>query len=422
MKKYAVMFPGQGVQYSGMGQEMYKQYKVARETFDFASDVVGFDIAELCFGINSKKIFDNQNIQPALLTFGVASYKVLMQQVDFPPTFLLGHSLGEITALVCSGAIEFKDALKLTKLREKLMCVSLGKLGSMIAVMGLDIIELQKICDDISNSEQIIEIANYNSDEQIVLSGHTTAIELATKQIEELGGYVFQLNTANPFHCSLMLPTVSSLKELLSSFQYRDFTVPVISNMTAEPYKGKHTIIETLSNQIINNVKWKQSIDYIAKQNVFIAIEVGPQSVLRNLLMSNEQKIQAYSLDDKKDRKFIKEVTMNLCNCMRTDNKAKIEFLKKCLCAFVTMRNNSDNIKDYSEKVIACYVHVDKLINDIIEESREVSFEEMKHVLDALVYSMKAKEISLEEQNDRLKYILYSTGFFDVFYEYVDGG
>ena len=310
--------------------------------------------------------------------------------------------------------IKFEDALKLTELRGRLMGSYLGDIGIMIAVMGLDVKEIQKICNEVSTSDHTVEIANYNSHEQIVLSGHKKAIAYAIEYIDNLGGRVFPLNTGNPFHCSLMKPVVFPLQKMLSTFEYSDFTLPVISNTTAKPYKNKDSIIKILSEQIINSVRWLQTIEYVIQQDVFTLVEVGPQSVLRNLLMTNEDNLQAYSFDDKNDRQAIREIIMYLCNGLCRDNHAGVELIQKCLSSFIAMKNYIYDEKNYEKNVALPYIK----LKTIVDEKWEVSFEQIKGVLNSLLFAMNTKGIPQEEQCDRFKYILYSSGYFDVFQEY----
>ena len=422
MKKYVVAFPGQGSQYSGMGKELYHQYTIAREIFDYASNVMAYDMPKLCFGDGVEQLSCMEKIQSAILTYSVAAYRVLMQQADCQPEFLIGHSLGEITALVCAGVIKFKDALKLTELRGQLMGSYLGDLGVMIAVMGLEISEIQKICANISTTDYIVEIANYNSHEQIVLSGHKKAITCAIECIDDLGGRVFPLNTGNPFHCSLMKPVVSPLLEMLSTFEYSDFTLPVISNTTAKPYENKNSVKEILSEQIINSVRWLQTIEYMIQQDIFTVVELGPQSVLRNLLMTNEDNVQAYSFDDKNDRQAIREIIMYLCNGLCRDNHTRIDLIQKCLSSFIAMRNYANDKNSYDKNIVSSYMQLNAMLKTIIDEKWEVSFEQIKEVLDSLLTAMHTKGIPQKEQHDRMKYILYSSGYFDVFQEYTNSG
>lgn len=287
MKKYCIVFPGQGSQYVGMGKKLYDHNCIAKEVFEEANDLLQYDLKKLCFEGDINELSKMENVQPAILATSVAAFRVFIQDVDARPEILLGHSLGEITALVCAGVINFSDALRIVSIRGQLMGDSSIEKGIMIAIMGIELEKLNKICKSLSYQHHVVEISNINSEDQVILSGHEEAVEKAIHKIERLGGRSIRINTGNPFHCSLMRPIKEQLKQELLKYQYNDFIYPVISNLDARPYKGKEEVVERLSEQIINPVRWKDSVDYLMEQKISTMIELSPQSVLRNLMLTD---------------------------------------------------------------------------------------------------------------------------------------
>ncbi|MFQ5788360.1 MAG: ACP S-malonyltransferase, partial [Thermodesulfobacteriota bacterium] len=228
----AFIFPGQGAQYVGMGLEFYKAFDIARKTFDEANNILGFDLTKLCFEDSSGELRLTANAQPAILTVSVAALRVLLEETDIKADYVAGHSLGEYTALVASGAMEFKDAVLIVRKRGEYMqtAVPLG-LGSMSAIIGLQKEEVETICNKVSSNGSIVSAANFNAPGQTVISGNKDAVDKASAMAKYLGAKrVIPLEVSAPFHSSLMTPAAENLSKDLEKINFSGLKLPVVTN------------------------------------------------------------------------------------------------------------------------------------------------------------------------------------------------
>ena len=280
---FAVIFPGQGSQYSGMGRFLYDNYQTARETFKLADDTLNFSLSDLCFNGNIKDITKTYNTQPALLTISYIMYQIYIKKRDLRPSLLLGHSLGELTALVCSNAIKFTDGIKIARDRGLYMqeCGDKSE-GSMLAVLSDDFKLIKKFCSEISSEKLILEIANYNSNNQIVLSGNIRALDMIKEKLKKENIKCIRLNVSAAFHSPIMESASSKLRKNLSQYKFSQMSIPVISNISGKPYLSQDDVIKNLSLQVTKPVQWVKSISNALKLGANLFVEVGPKSVLKN--------------------------------------------------------------------------------------------------------------------------------------------
>ncbi|PLX88301.1 MAG: [acyl-carrier-protein] S-malonyltransferase [Desulfuromonas sp.] len=280
----AFLFPGQGSQFSGMGQDLADNFPVARHVFEEANDALGFDLAALCFSGSEEDLKLTANTQPAILTTSVAALRVLEQETDLAPTFAAGHSLGEYSALVAVGALTLADAVKTVRQRGTFMqeAVPVG-VGAMAAIMGVDAPELVKICEQAAEGE-VVAPANFNSPGQIVIAGHATAVERAMTLAKEAGAKrALPLPVSAPFHSALMQPAAQRLAEELETVPVGDFRCPVIGNVEAAPYDNSERVKPLLVEQVCAAVRWDESVLKMSELGVSHFIEIGPGKVLSGL-------------------------------------------------------------------------------------------------------------------------------------------
>lgn len=291
----AFLFPGQGSQHAGMGKELAENFAVARRTFEEANDAIGFDLASLCYYGPEDDLRLTANTQPAILAASVAALRVLETETGLVPAFAAGHSLGEYSALVCSGGLKFADAVRTVRQRGIFMqeAVPVGT-GSMAAILGLDLESLDVVCRDAALG-QVVSPANYNSDGQVVIAGHTEAVSRAIDLAKEKGAKrAMLLPVSAPFHCSLMVPAGERLAAVLADIAIDKMQLPVITNVEATPNQDVSRVRDLLVRQVSAPVRWQESIACMASLDVERYIEVGPGKVLSGLVkrMAKESIVQ----------------------------------------------------------------------------------------------------------------------------------
>ena len=280
----AFVFPGQGSQYVGMGQDLAENFDVAKLIFEEANDTLGFDIKSLCFSGSEADLRLTANTQPAILTTSIAALRVLQSETDITPAFVAGHSLGEYSALVSCAALSFADAVRTVRQRGTFMqeAVPVG-VGAMAAVMGIDVEELLTLCQEAAQGEVVVP-ANFNSPSQIVIAGHKTAVERAIILAKERGAKrALLLPVSAPFHSPLMAPAAQRLEKELDSVTLSSFACPLVSNVEATPYQEESRVKNLLVEQVCAPVRWSESIQCMKDSGVTRYIEIGPGRVLTGL-------------------------------------------------------------------------------------------------------------------------------------------
>ena len=283
----SLVFPGQGSQYIGMGKDFSNNFPIANEVYREVDDVLGFSLSKLIFNGQIEDLTLTKNAQPAIMATSIAILKTLEKE-GFKikkSKFVAGHSLGEYTALCASGAISLADTAHIFIMRGIFMqdAVSVG-VGAMAAILGLNLDNVETLVAEIKDNE-ICEIANDNEPNQVVLSGHRTAIEKACVKAKSLGAKrAILLPVSAPFHCSLMAPAQENMINLISGLNIEKPNVPLISNVTSIPTQDIEEIRKNLINQITGRVRWRESILFMKKSGIQIIYEIGPGRVLCNLI------------------------------------------------------------------------------------------------------------------------------------------
>ncbi len=281
----AFLFPGQGSQYPGMGKQLVDNFSLAGQTFEEASDALGFDMADLCFNGSEDSLRLTANTQPAILTTSIAALRVLEQETGLTPGCAAGHSLGEFSALVAVGALSFSDAVKTVRQRGTFMqdAVPVG-VGAMAAVMGIEREPLEQICQQAAAGE-VVAPANFNSPGQIVIAGEATAVERAIALAKEQGAKrAMLLPVSAPFHSALMQPAADRLAEVLAPLRISSFRCPVVGNVEATSYSEPERVKELLIKQVCAAVRWDESVQEMDRCGVERYIEIGPGKVLCGLV------------------------------------------------------------------------------------------------------------------------------------------
>lgn len=403
MERIALIFPGQGSQYIGMGKQIFDQHEQTRKIFEEANEVLNFDLTGMCFEGSILELSRPENMFPAIVMVSVATFVLYQKLIGIPPKLCAGHSLGEYSALVCSGAVSFADALKIVRKRGFLASeVSDSQESCMTVVEGMDKYILEEICQKASNSEDQAVISCYNSIDQFVIAGNSNAVWKTENAIMEMGGTITPVLTSAPFHSFLMSETSQKLREELSKYEFKNPQIPVVSNVNAMPYQDSQAV-EMLVKQMVSPVLWKDTMDYFRMQRINVIIEMGPQNVLRNLARNNIRTVRAYSFSNTEDRN-------ELINYVFSEREQQFKVVEECMKVAASLPNSNWNNKEYSEKVAKPYKLIEKIRFSLIEESRKATKQETKEVLILLKEIMDAKRISAEEQCKAYKEILTNSG------------
>ena len=281
MSKRAFLFPGQASQYIGMGGDLYKEYPQAKYIFDEANQIMGVDLAKICFEGPEEELKQTKITQPAIFVHSVAVLRIL-EEKGLTADAAAGHSLGEYSALVAAGAIEFEDGLKLVKIRGELMQqAGIDNPGTMAAIIGLEPVQIQDICQQISG---IVCTANYNSPGQIAISGEIEAVRKAMEAAREKGAKkAIELVVSGAFHSPLMSDAQQGLSDALGAAAISDPGLPVYSNVEAIPASGASHIRDLLNKQLLSPVRWTEIVENMVRDGIESFVEVGPGKVLSGL-------------------------------------------------------------------------------------------------------------------------------------------
>lgn len=299
MSKVAFVFPGQGSQYPGMGKEFAENFPAARQVFEEADDSLGFKLSTICFSGSDEELRLTANTQPAILTASIAALRVVQQETGLKADYLAGHSLGEYSALVCSGALNFSDAVRTVRARGTFMqeAVPVGT-GSMAAILSVEQDVLEDICREAAEGE-VVAPANFNSPGQIVIAGSVAAVARAI-DIAKARGYrkAMLLPVSAPFHCALMKPAADRLAKVLDLVSANDMLLPVVANANAAPNQDKEMVKPLLVTQVCAPVLWDQSVKVMAGLDCARFVEIGPGKVLSGLVKRITKEVATANVED----------------------------------------------------------------------------------------------------------------------------
>ena len=306
----ALLFPGQGSQFVGMGSELYRDFELVKKIFKQADEKLDYPISKFILEGPEDKLQLTENTQPAILVISYSIFNVLKNEYGFDLNsfkYLAGHSLGEYSALVCSGSLYFEDALHLLHERGKAMqeAVPIGN-GSMIAVLGVKIDEINNLLES-RNKNGVCEIANDNADGQVIVSGNKESVETFRLILKEKKIKSIPLKVSAPFHCSLMKPAAIKMEEKINKTKFVNPSVEIVNNVTAKPETNYDIIKRLLIKQIFSTVKWRESLINMSELGVNDFIEIGPGKILTGMVKRTIKHANCFSINSITDIKNLKD-------------------------------------------------------------------------------------------------------------------
>ena len=308
----SIVFPGQGSQKVGMGKEFFENFQSAKEVFQNVDDSLSQNLSKLIFNGPLDKLTLTENAQPAIMTVSIAILEVLKKDFGFnlkKSKFCAGHSLGEYTALAATGCLDISEVALLLKKRGKSMQNALpyGK-GAMAALIGLEINEVKELIAELPNN-LVCEIANYNSINQIVVSGDTEAIDLIIEKSKEKKIKAIKLLVSAPFHCKYMVETANQLKQSFDKLIFKNPIMPIVLNYSAKPFADLEDLKNSLVNQTFSTVRWYESIDFMITNGTNLFLEIGNANTLSNMIkrMKFDKEFTATSLSSIKQIETLME-------------------------------------------------------------------------------------------------------------------
>jgi [acyl-carrier-protein] S-malonyltransferase len=397
MNKVAFVFPGQGSQYIGMGKDIFKEFQVAREIYNISSEVLGIDLRNIIDNGSAEVISATENTQPIVFTTSIAMLSVFKEMYNLRPYIAAGHSLGEITALTSAGAINFEDAIEIVKNRSLFMkqAESNGSFA-MYAIRNLHYKTVEEVCDKFDYQNMVSVISNYNSVDQVVISGHEEALNYLKAELEKKGATSTKLKVSGAFHSPIMKDASIKLKNVLKKYKFNKFEYPVISNVTGNIYGDSEDIVENLSNQMIMPVQWSKTVRNFEKMGIDTAVEIGGGKVLTNLIKTNSQNIKTYNMEKISDLEKFRNEYKNI------DSNKELSLVDRCISISVCTKNNNFNNVEYEKYVINEHKKLYELQSLLQNEERELTDSEKKETILILSNILKGKNVSKTEIDEKV--------------------
>ncbi|OLF10152.1 acyltransferase [Actinophytocola xinjiangensis] len=404
MNDLVIVFPGQGSQFTGMGKHWYDEHAAVRDRFARASDLLGYSLPDLCFTAPPAELTRTRHAQVSLLVLSYALYEVLTEGREVPVTAMTGHSLGEITALLAAGALSFEDAVRLVSARGEAMetCAARRATG-MVAAVRVPVADVERHVAEFNAEGHDVQVANYNSPTQTVLSGTTEDLAELTTYLEDRGAKVAKLNVAGAFHSTHMAGALPVFTEALDAVEITEPRIPVYSNVTGRPHEDPAAIRRALAVQLTSPVRWSEITDALVANRTRLWIEVGPKQVLKKMLVPVVGSGEVLNLDE--DPEAVYAAVARVVEAKRREPS----LVGLCMGAAAATRNRNFDNDEYREGVIAPYRRLQEL-DQATQDGAELSDDDRREAVELLTTIMATKRVPEDEQRDRLDTILRRTG------------
>ncbi len=403
----AIVFPGQGAQKIGMGKDFYDSYPIARQTFEEASDLLGWNISNLCFFGSELELAQTRLTQVAIFVVEIAIFNSIQNERSMCPAFLAGHSLGEYSALVASGALSFSDGLQIVRKRGKLMEKACQADHGMLAIIGISINKVEVLSEDLNQAGFIIDCACYNGPEQCVLAGEIAALSKAAEILSGLGAKTARLRVSGAFHSRWMQAKSHTFRDTLEKISWNKMKNAVISNVSGEPYPEDRTLwVDLLSKQLYQPVNWLKTVRFLYLRGVRRFLEIGPGSLLSQLNRSIIPSIDTYSISSVPDLKNGLAFTLK-----DSSGSMGLAFVARALVYAAATRNSGNMQSKFEEECRKPYLEVLCLYNRAKENSQGASALICRKAVEMLQAIFTKKGITQEEQNLRWQELSWIDSF-----------
>lgn len=390
MIKLGIMFSGQGSQYAGMGRSLAAKSAIARRIFDQASNILGYDLTAVMNETGSDRLEQTEYAQPAIFAYSYAWYQMLVEETFLAPAFGAGHSLGELTALACAEVLPFEEALRLIQKRGTCMQrATESGFGRMAAIKGVHVSVIEEVCARLSDPERLVQISNYNSADQTVISGESQQVQHAVDLLVKLGGTAYPLHVSAPFHTPYMNSANAEFTAALQHVNVANGSWPVISNVDAQPYRDKKHVRAGLQSHMLHPVRWSESIACMLRQGVNVLIEIGPRAALRNTIRQAYPHIRSFSVDHDYDE--IIEILRDL------QQQSRSTVTEACLSMAQLIPNRNSIMDEYTSGVVhACQQLTNRNLH-MQQEGWHETEEERREALQLLQGILRTKKATEEE-------------------------
>lgn len=358
MNKIAVVFPGQGSQFIGMGKNLCQQFSTAKRVFEEAEEILGIPLRQFCFEGRVSELNKLTILFPAIITYGVASYKVFQEITGIKADYMAGHSLGEYAALVCSGTLNFADAIRLVEKRASLCQEhSLLEQGTMTVIEGVDADTINKYCQRLLQEGKNTYISCYNTEKQIVVSGQSQGVMELEDMVMKESAQVTPMIMMPPFHCPMLKPIMKEMEESLRLISFQKGNVIVIGNVSGMPYPTeREKIIRSLNDHLVKPVMWYQSMKYMQMRGVRTVVEMGARDYLSVMAKEIIPGCRTYAYGMKQDWELKKLISAN--------HYRRLNLPGQYIKIVVGIKNYSKNTSGYDEKIMRAYKELEAISND----------------------------------------------------------